>query len=626
MPTVTDHDEPSQENKPDSAPQFQAADLIIHYLEQIGVEYVFGVPGGAIEPLYNAMARSQRRGGLRPIVARHESGAAFMADGYTRETGKLGVCCATTGPGATNLITGVASAYADEIPMLVITGQTPLPTFGKGAFQESSCAGINIQGMFEHCTRYNSLVSHIDQLEGKLFTAIKTAYQASCGPVHLSIPLDILRSPLSKPCSEFRLDSALEPESLFSESSVNALYEAVSNAKNTVILVGQGCGEAIGAILELARITKASLLTTPSGKGLVNSYHPQFRGVFGFAGHSSAYAAMIRPDVDLILAIGTGLGEWDSMGWDERAILNDRLIHIDSSPEHLTHSPMARLHIRGRIVTVFERLLKFYQSQQQHEVCDWTAFRQRMHDKAALTDHRIMGTIGKPCIPDQLPRHFVLAEETKYLDDSTPIKPQRLMRELSRRFPPNTRFIADTGNSFVWSTHYLHPLNRRIADGFSMSGGLIRTAMGFSSMGWAIGGAVGTALGRPGVPVVCITGDGSFLMSSQEITVAVAEQLPVIFVILNDGALGMVKHGQRLAKAEPIGYQLPPVDFALMAHAMGVETHTIHSPKDMEDLDIEALCKRKGPSLLDVHIDGEEVPPMSLRVRTLSLVANTVGH
>src|SRR3990172_4533678 len=119
------------------APALQNADLLVSYLEQIGVEYIFGVPGGAIEPLYNAMARSSRRGGLRPIVARHETGAAFMADGYARETGKLGVCCATTGPGATNLLTGVASAYADNIPMLAITAQTALSTFGKGAVQES---------------------------------------------------------------------------------------------------------------------------------------------------------------------------------------------------------------------------------------------------------------------------------------------------------------------------------------------------------------------------------------------------------------------------------------------------------------------------------------------------------
>src|SRR3990167_63874 len=148
------------------------ADLLVAYLNQLKIDYVFGVPGGAIEPLFDALARSERKGGVRAVVARHEAGAAFMADGYARETGRLGVCCATTGPGATNLLTGVASAYADNVPMLVITAQTPLPKFGRRALQDSSCSAIDIVGMFRHCTRYNSLVSHHEQLENKLIAAI----------------------------------------------------------------------------------------------------------------------------------------------------------------------------------------------------------------------------------------------------------------------------------------------------------------------------------------------------------------------------------------------------------------------------------------------------------------------
>lgn len=133
--------------------QMEAAELIVSCLETAGVEYVFGVPGGAVEPLYNALARSARRGGPRAVAARHESGAAFMADGYARETGRLGVCLATSGPGATNMITGVANAYANTVPLLAITGQPALPSFGRGALQESSCTGVDVMGMFGHCTR-----------------------------------------------------------------------------------------------------------------------------------------------------------------------------------------------------------------------------------------------------------------------------------------------------------------------------------------------------------------------------------------------------------------------------------------------------------------------------------------
>src|SRR3990172_5064205 len=166
----------------------QIADLIVAYLEQMGIEYVFGVPGGAIEPLYNALARSARRGGPRPVVGRHETGAAFMADGYARETGRIGVCCATSGPGATNLITGVSCAYENEIPLLVITAQPSLHLLGRGALQESSGAGFDTVAMFRLCTRYSALISHPDQLERQLTTALLSAYQPTPGPVHLSIP------------------------------------------------------------------------------------------------------------------------------------------------------------------------------------------------------------------------------------------------------------------------------------------------------------------------------------------------------------------------------------------------------------------------------------------------------
>ncbi|MCZ6564914.1 MAG: thiamine pyrophosphate-binding protein, partial [Gammaproteobacteria bacterium] len=161
-----------------SAGVFEVGDLIVSYLEQIGVDYVFGIPGGAIEPLYNALARSERKGGIRSVVARHETGAAFMADGYARNSGKLGVCCATAGPGATNLITGVASAYDNHSPLLVITAQTALENFGRNAAQESGDTGINTVAMFVQCTHYSTLVSHVNQLEQTLASPIMTAFRS----------------------------------------------------------------------------------------------------------------------------------------------------------------------------------------------------------------------------------------------------------------------------------------------------------------------------------------------------------------------------------------------------------------------------------------------------------------
>jgi acetolactate synthase-1/2/3 large subunit len=593
-------------------PVIEVADLLVAYLEQIGVDYVFGIPGGAIEPLYNAMARSERRGGLRHILARHEAGAAFMADGYARETGKLGVCCATSGPGATNLITGVACAHDNAVPMLVITGQPPLPAFGKNPLQESACTGINVLGMFRHCTRYNSLVSHPKQFEAKLISALQRATRPPRGPAHLTVPVDVFRSASPHGEPSYDLRNLLLPSSMIDDDSVRTLYELIKNANKVVLLIGGWCGEAIGSILLLASMKNATFVTTPDGKGLVSPRHPQFRGVFGFGGHASADAALKDPEVDLVLAIGASMGEWNSGGWSE-SLLSERMAHIDESEEHLARTPMARLHVRGRIVTVFDRLIEL-----MHDAASGAAEYDRQ--RASRLQH------DSAWEPDSM----IDAPEA-FDSDAAPITPQRLMKELGRRFPLTARFLADTGNSVSWATHYLHPADRRVCErrmggggrkrtpGRRLSfGGWLRVTMNFAPMGWAIGGAIGTAAGRPELPVVCITGDGSMLMNGQELSVAVAEKMTVVFVVLNDGALGMVKHGQRLAKAEQVGVFMPPTDFAALARALGAEAHTIRSPADFDALDIDAICARRGPTLLDVLIDPEQVPPMNVRMKVLN--------
>lgn len=292
-------------------------------------------------------------------------------------------------------------------------------------------------------------------------------------------------------------------------------------------------------------------------------------------------------------------------------MLNNRLIHIDSSDDHLMRSPMAKLHVRGRIFTVCERLIELLQP-----VCYARANK----------------------IDAQLDPERFMVEPDKYESDATPIKPQRLMRELTRRFPASTRFVADAGNSTAWAVHYLTHDDRRVqtlerrqtreerrtevaSDRRSENANWLRVIMDFAPMGWAIGAAVGIAQGQPNCPVVCLTGDGSYLMSGQEITVAAEQGLNVIFVILNDAAYGMVKHGQRLAGAESIGWQLPTVNYAKLAEALGVPGYVIESPDDFDKVDFDAILNRKGPTLLDIRIDGEEVPPMSLRMQTLGSVA-----
>jgi acetolactate synthase I/II/III large subunit len=585
-----------------------AADLLVEALEALGVEYVFGVPGGAIEPLYNALARSGRRGGPQAVVARNEQGAAYMADGYARETGKIGVCIATSGPGATNLITGVACAYDNNVPMLVITGQPPIKNFGKGALQESSCTGINTLAMFRPCTRYNSLVSHAEQLPIKLFNALMHAQRTPSGPSHLSIPVDILRQPLPADLETPDFSGLLRrAPALVDLPAVRQLARLLFSSRAPVWLIGEGCGEAANELMQLAQLSDGHFIATPDGKGLINPRHPRFRGVFGFGGHASA-AELLSGAPDLVIALGTGFGEFNSGGWSTH-LLNSRLVHVDDSDENLMRSPTARLHVRGHIKSVCEQLIALLTPSGAGPEAAVLPF---LHPQKARQAYEAM--VDSP---------------QAIRSDSAPVKPQRLLATLGERCPPQTRFVADAGNSAAWSVHYLAPQDRRSGrlpgacglpagrDRRTRPSSWLRVTMDFAPMGWAIGSAVGIALASRRCPVVCLTGDGSYLMNGQEITVAAELGLPVLYVVLNDGALGMVKHGQRLAGAEPIGFALPKVDFAMMAAAMGIPGHVVRSPKDLDALDFKAIFARRGPTLLDVRIDGEEVPPMNVRMKTL---------
>ena len=606
-------------------PSYELGDLLVSYLEQLGVDYVFGIPGGAIEPLYNALARSERRGGPRAVVARHETGAAFMADGYARNSGKLGVCCGTAGPGTTNLITGVASAYDNNSPLLVITAQTAITNFGKCAAQESGDTGINTVAMFEHCTHYSTLISHADQFERKLTSAIMHAVQAPQGPAHLSIPLDVFRSIASVTNPSYELKDLLRKTSLVDDESLAKLSQELLDSKRTVFIVGDQCSDAIPFILDIALMLNIEIVSTPHAKGLVSPYHPLFRGVIGFAGHKSATEAVSNHDIDLIVAIGTTLSETASNNWD-KSVLNNKLIHIDSAECNFAGSPMARLHVRGDISTVCEKLLDLLNVK-------LTINPSLEKRRANIDEVELLGEKGQ--ISE---RHFEMENEDQCVANSVPIKPQRLMNDLPMLFPPNTHYLCDSGNSMVWSIHYLHPYDRRIKSRRavlssvntignernngrrSLKGSIFWTCLEYGSMGWAIGSSIGTALACPNDPVVCITGDGAMLMSGGDITVALQEKLNVIFIILNDAEYGMVKQGQRMGSGEPVGYKLPRINFVKWGKSMGIPGYYVHTPKDLGKLDIDKLIGNSGPKILDVYVDPEEEPPIRNRLKALGTV------
>lgn len=570
------------------------ADLIVDYLQEMGIEYVFGVPGGAIEPLYNALHSSELKGGIKSVVARHESGAAFMADGYARETGKVGVCCSTTGPGTTNLITGVAAAFADKVPMLVITAQTPLPKFGKKALQDSSCAAIDTVSMFNHCTKHSTLVSHHEQLETKLVSALMTAKTEPAGPVHISIPSDVLRS-LAQQKLSITNRTLNSRYTLTDQGAIDQLVIELKSVNKIALYIGDGCKDASVEIMHFCEQINAQFVTGPMGKRWVDETHPLYRGVFGFAGHESAKVLLQDNEnkLDLIIAVGAAMGELGTRGWSDE-LMNNKLIHIDSRVEHFTRSHMAKLHVCGHLPTIFRILNDKMERAQRYWEKEWGGITQPV------------GVNVNGCCTSLFDEHKCKSDK-----DTHPIKPQRLFSHLSLAMPIDTRMFVDAGNAWAWSIQYYQ---RPEHDG------KFHIAMGLGAMAWAIGAVIGSSIATKGEqPHVCITGDGSYLMSAQELTVAKQLELPIIFMVMNDSVLGMVMHGQRLGGAAETGYELGTINFAMMAEAMGVEGIVLNSMKDLANVNYKRLFAKKGPTLLDFRIDKEEIPPMADRVKGIAI-------
>lgn len=569
---------------------FECGDLILEYLEKLGVDRVFGVPGGSIEPFYNAMARSLRRGGVRPVTARHETGAAFMADGYARASGRLGVVCSTAGPGATNLITGVAAAYSDNVPLLVITAQTALKTFGQGALQESSCTSVDTLRMLAECTLYNSLVSHPDQLEPKLLQAISVALGPCPGPVHLAIPNDVMRHPVGRAMPHCPMSPVIAPVGDPAETVLREAQALINDARNVTLVLGERAQASVEDWVKLAEARRWHLVTTPRAKGLLNSYHPLNKGVFGFAGHESATRALSADQADRIVLVGSGLDEVTTSGWNRDALMNERLIHVSDHPAHLYRSAFAACTLLGDPGTLARRLL----------------------------EPRNAGSEPAPEISvpgGNLPGFIESGLHAGCLAQQGPVKPQALMTHLSKVCPDNAHVLFDSGNSYLWGIHHW---NTGAPDKTRLLGQPFYIGIGFSSMAWAIGASIGVAAAADGAPVICFTGDGSYLMSGQELTTALQENLNVLMVVLNDSALGMVRHGQSLGGGESIANELPRIDYAAIAAALGIESRRISSMEGLMDLDIRAIMNRPGPFLLDVVIDREQVPPMGSRIKVLT--------
>ncbi len=604
-----------------------AADILIKYLEQEGVEYIFGVPGGALEPFCGAIDRSQQ---IELVLAKHEQGAAFMADGYARVNRKIGVCCATTGPGSTNLITGLASAYADSIPVLVITAQVPTIVFGKGALQESTYAGINIVNIFKYFTKYSAMVMAPNKMGDMAREALRFALSGRWGPVHINIPRDVLMGEAEEAIIPH--DKFIAKTKYSNRKNITKAAKLLLSARKPAMFLGSGtflADDATEEVYELAKELSIPVMTTPKAKGIFPEDHHLSLGVFGFAGPPTSFAYLVdtglngnnenqepvvksgnmeidnnlKPNgsnpadrnskIDVLLAIGTSFNEWGTYAWDDGLKPEQALIQVDIDPLEIGKNYPCDLDLVGDAKVIANELI--YEINRQKKKMDQSQ-QKDIKKKENLRDEHLRifkKNIGK------------YTDEDKMLSNDVPLKPQRLMKDLRDSLPSETIFFVDIGNNMAWAIH-----NLDIYKPYTFF-----AALGFVSMGFGVAAVVGAKFAAPEKPVVAIVGDGGFLMNGMEVATAVNYKKPVIWVVENNSSLGMVSHARKkLNIPYNIGAEFETVDFVKIAEGLGAVGIKITKPGEINKEMMKEIIASGKSTVLDVIIDKDEVPPLDSRI------------
>jgi acetolactate synthase-1/2/3 large subunit len=557
------------------------AQVVLEGLLREGVDVVFGYPGGAVLPLYDALYDSP----IRHVLVRHEQGAVHAADGYARASGGVGVCLVTSGPGATNLVTGLATAMMDSIPLVALTGQVSRSLLGTDAFQESDVTGIT-----RVVTKHNFLVDRPESLPDKIAEAFQVARHGRPGPVLVDIPKDVLLAEVESRTPRPRDLRAL-PTPMTSQ--VEAAAEAMAKARRPLILVGggvihAGAAPALMALVEASGMPAASTLM---GLGAVPGTHPAHLGLLGMHGTYAANRATHRAD----LVVGLGLRFDDRVtGQASRFAPAARIIHCDIDPAEVGKTVRADLPVLGDLAETLPALTAAYLRAQAgvgsapepyadwwEQIRDW----QRHQGWDALTPLPIGGEGGEM------------------------LRPQAVIQAVWRETRGNALVATDVGQHQMW-TALLYPF--RHARQFLTSGGL-------GTMGYGLPAALGAALARPDREVWLLTGDGSFQMNLQEMATAVNYGVRLRVVILNNNSLGMVRQWQELfhqARYSAVEMGALP-DWEKVAAAYGWAGWHVTTRGEL-DRGLAAVKAAEGPALLDVRVAAQEnVFPMVPAGRTL---------
>jgi len=561
-------------------------DVFLRYLRQEGARVVFGVPGGLLHPLFAAIEQADD---LELVVAKHEAGAAFMADGYARVGKCLGVCAGTAGPGATNLMTGVAVAFSDGIPMLVVTGQAPSHTLGKGAAQETPPEDIDIVAMFKPVTKYSTMVPSPDRMSHHLRRALRRALTGRPGPVHLNVPVDYWERSAHE---QWYGPASYRPTSEgFDRAMVAEASHRLLRAKRPILLVGSGCAsaEASEHVRTLAELLPARVATTPRGKGIFPEDHDLSLGVMGIGGHKAARETLLSDDIDVLFTIGASLNETTTLNWSPALRPSDALVQLDIDTDRIARNypvevPLVADAQTGLIEIIYHLHRAMREGERPQSLWREAGAVEHTNDFYDCPDHRT--------------------------SDAVPLTPQRWRTELTEALPDDAIVLSDIGGHML---HNIHDLRIRADQQFVLN-------MGFGSMGHGTAAGIGASLAMPSRPVVAIIGDACFTMHGMEILTAREYDIPVVWIVENNQMHGITWHGSKtVANGKPMESvrYAKRIDVAAIARGMGVAVWVVDRPGQLE-ASLKQALELSGPSVIEILVDPNIAPPLGPRARAIA--------
>lgn len=537
------------------------AQITIETLIEQGCKVLFGYPGGQVIDLYDALYEREDR--IKHVLTAHEQGACHAADGYARASGQVGVVLATSGPGATNLVTGIATAYLDSIPLVAITGNVPNSLIGRDSFQEVDITGITLP-----ITKHNFIVKNIEDLADTIREAFKIAKSGRPGPVLVDIPKDVQQSRFEytphdvvekieqRPAKEYKIEKAAK---------------MLMEANRPYIYVGGGAitADATEEIIQLANTIDAVIGSTLMGLSVIPGNNERFLGMEGMHGD---YASSIAQDeADLILTIGARFSD-RATGNVSKYATKAKIIHIDIDRAEVDKNVSVDLGVGGDLKQALNEILKLVKPKENIE------WQNRIKELKAFS---------KKSIDQNMPK-----------DE---LNPYTLIKEVSKHTSDDTKIVTDVGQHQMWVAQYYEFKKPRT---FITSGGL-------GTMGFGLGAAIGSAM-YTNERTVLFTGDGSFGMNLNELATAATQNLPIVIILMNNGVLGMVRQWQNLFFDKHYSQTVleRKTDFVKLAEAFGIKGYRISDVSQMKDV-IDQAFKEKGPVLVDCYIDKDEfVLPM----------------